>query len=319
MSGLSAGPLVGGLVTQHFGWQAIFYLNALLGIIISVIVFSKLKGEWAGARGEPFDYTGSILFSLSMVVLVYAFSEMPAFWAFGMIFLGLIGFFIFVRWEMRQEFPVLKVELFRNNAVFAFSNLAALINYCATAAVGFLLSLYLQYVNGFAPEHAGLILITLPVVMVICAPIAGNLSDKVEPRIISSIGMVLTTIGQIMLAFLGSSVNLVLVIASLFVLGVGFGFFVPPNINAVMSSVEKRFYGVASGTLGTMRLTGQAFGLALVLLLFSVFVGKVQITPPYYPLFLKSMRIAFIIFSALCFTGIFASVVRGKVHRDPQN
>ena len=104
---------------------------------------------------------------------------------------------------MRQEFPVLKVEFFRTNTVFAFSNLAALINYSATAAVGFLLSLYLQYINGFTPEHAGLILITQPVIMVICSPIAGNLSDRIEPRIVSSIGMAFTTAGLVMLTFPG--------------------------------------------------------------------------------------------------------------------
>ena len=241
-TGLSAGPLVGGFVTQHFGWQGIFLLNAFLGIVISAVVFTKLKGEWAGARGEKFDYTGSILYSLAMVILVYAFSVLPALWGFGLIFLGLVGFVVFIRWEIRQEFPVLKVEFFRSNTVFALSNLAALINYSATAAVGFLLSLYLQYINGFTPEHAGLILITQSIIMVICSPIAGNLSDKVEPRIVSSIGMAFTTIGLVMLTFLDINIGLPLVFASLFVLGLGLGFFSSPNISGLMASVVQSIY-----------------------------------------------------------------------------
>ena len=313
-TGLSVGPLVGGFMTQHFGWQGIFLLNALLGIIISVVVFSKLRGEWAGARGEKFDYIGSILYSITIMILVYAFSVLPALWGFGLIFLGLIGFAVFLRWEIRQEFPVLKVEFFRTNTVFAFSNLAALINYSATAAVGFLLSLYLQYINGFTPEHAGLILIAQPIIMVICSPIAGNLSDRIEPRIVSSIGMAFTTSGLVMLTFLSSNTSLVLIFASLFMLGLGFGFFTSPNTNAVMSSIDRKFYGVASGTLGTMRLTGQAFSMGLVLLLFSLYIGKVQITPLYYTLFLKTMKIAFSISAILCFAGIFASIARGKTH-----
>jgi EmrB/QacA subfamily drug resistance transporter len=311
--GLSIGPLVGGFMTQHFGWQGIFYLNAFLGVVISVVVFTKLKGEWAGARGEKFDYIGSIFFSIAMIILVYAFSILPALWGIGLIFLALAAFAMFLAWETRQEFPVLRVEFFRTNTVFAFSNLAALINYSATAAVAFLLSLYLQYINGFTPEHAGLILIMQPVVMVICSPIAGNLSDKVEPRIVSSIGMAFTTAGLVMLIFLGSNTGLIYILVSLFVLGLGFGFFTSPNTNAVMSSVDRRFYGVASGTLGTMRLVGQAFSLALVLLIFSIFIGKVQITPEYYTLFIKAMRIAFIISAILCFVGIFASIARGKI------
>jgi EmrB/QacA subfamily drug resistance transporter len=312
-TGLSVGPLVGGLMTQYFGWQGIFYLNAFLGVAISVVVFTKLKGEWAGARGEKFDYIGSIFFSIAMVLLVYAFSVLPALWGIGLIFLSLAAFAAFLVWETRQEFPVLRIELFRNNTVFAFSNLAALINYSATAAVAFLLSLYLQYINGFTPEHAGLILIVQPVVMVICSPIAGNLSDRVEPRIVSSIGMAFTTAGLTMLTFLGSDTGLVYILISLFVLGLGFGFFTSPNTNAVMSSVDRRFYGVAAGTLGTMRLVGQAFSLGLVLLIFSIFIGKVQITPEYYTLFIKAARIAFIISAVLCFIGIFASVARGKI------
>jgi len=252
--GLAVGPLVGGFVTQHSGWQGIFFINALIGIIIAIICFSRLRGEWAGARGEKFDSIGSIFFSLAMVILIYAFSLLPALWSLGLILLGLVGFVAFIRWEMKQKFPVLRVEFFNRNRVFAMSNLAALLNYCATTGVGFLLSLYLQYINGFDPGRAGLILITQPIVMVICAPIAGNLSDKIEPRIIASIGMAFTTAGLVMMIFLGSATSLVLVFASLAVQGIGFGFFVPPNTNAVMSSVERKFYGVASGTLGTMRL-----------------------------------------------------------------
>ncbi len=313
-TGLSIGPLVGGFITQHSGWQAIFLLNAVLGIIISAVVFTRLKGEWAGAKGERFDYTGSILYSIAMVVMVYAFSVLPALWGLALIALSLLGFVVFVRWETRQEFPVIRVEFFRSNTVFALSNLAALINYSATAAVTFLLSLYLQKISGLTAEHAGLILIAQPGMMVVCSLIAGRLSDRFEPRILASAGMSLTTVGLVMLAFLGRDTGLGWIIASLLVLGVGFGLFSSPNTNAIMSSVERRFYGVASGTLGTMRLTGQALSLGLVLLLFSLYIGRVQIDPAYYDPFIKAMRIAFSVSAVLCFGGIFASIARGKTH-----
>jgi EmrB/QacA subfamily drug resistance transporter len=313
--GLSVGPLAGGFLAQY-SWQSIFYVNGILGIIITVIVFSMLKGEWAGARGEKFDGIGSILYIFSMIILVYAFSLFPGLWGFGLLALALVGFASFVIWETRQKFPVLQLQLFRANKIFAFSNLAAFINYCSTTAVTFLLSIYLQDIKGFTPLIAGFILMVQPVMMVICSPIAGILSDKVEPRILSSIGMIFTTISLAMMIFLGSDSGLILVFASLFVLGLGFGFFSSPNTNAIMGSVERKFYGVASGAMGTMRLTGQAFSMALVLLLFSLFIGQVQISPSNYPDFIKSMQISFGIFTALCFIGIFASIVRGKVHSD---
>jgi EmrB/QacA subfamily drug resistance transporter len=314
-AGLSAGPLVGGFLTGHFGWRSIFFLNAFLGLMIIVVVFWKLKGEWAEAKGESFDYIGSIIYSLALVAVFYAFSVLPALWGIWLIIIGVIGLAAFVTWEIRQKHPVLNISFFRNNTVFAFSNLAALINYSATFAVAFLLSLYLQYVKGFSPEHAGLILIAQPVIMVICSPIAGSLSDRIEPRIVSSIGMALTTSGLVMLTFLGNATGLQYILISLVILGLGFGFFSSPNTNAVMSSVKRKFYGVASGTLGTMRLTGQAFSMGMALLLFALYIGRVQITPEYYPLFLKSMKIAFSISAALCFGGIFASIARGKTHQ----
>jgi EmrB/QacA subfamily drug resistance transporter len=313
-AGLAVGPLAGGFLTGHFGWRSIFLLNAFLGLIITVAVLWKLRGEWAEARGERFDFAGSVIYSLALVAIMYAFSVLPALWGVWLILIGVLGLVAFIRWEMRQEHPVLDIGFFRNNTVFAFSNLAALINYSATFAVAFLMSLYLQYVKGFTPEHAGLILMAQPLVMVICSPIAGSLSDRIEPRIVASMGMALTTIGLVMLTFLGSGTGLPFVLISLAVLGLGFGFFSSPNTNAVMGSVEGKFYGVASGTLGTMRLVGQAFSMGLVLLLFALYIGRVQITAAYYPLFLKSMKTAFAISAVLCFGGIFASIARGKTH-----
>jgi EmrB/QacA subfamily drug resistance transporter len=311
-TGLSIGPLAGGFFTQYLGWQGIFYFNAILGFIITAIVFWKLKGEWADARGEKFDLTGAAIYSLSLVAIMFAFSIFPALWGLWLILAAAGGIVIFISWERKQKHPVMQIALFKNNIVFVFSNLAALINYSATFAVSFLLSLYLQYIKGFTPETAGLILIAQPVMMAMFSPLAGILSDRIEPLIVASVGMGLTTVGLFMLIFVSNGASIGYIVTSLIILGLGFGFFSSPNTNAVMGSVDRKFYGVASGMLGTMRLTGQAFSLGISLLLFAIFLGRVQITPEYYPLFLKSMRVAFIIMAALCFLGIFASIARGK-------
>jgi EmrB/QacA subfamily drug resistance transporter len=313
-AGLSVGPVIGGTLTERLGWQSIFYLNALLGLIVIVAVVWKLKGEWAGARGEKFDLPGSVIYCITLVAIIYGFSELPNLTGVWLVLAGAAGATAFVMWEVRQSHPILDISFFRRNIVFRYSNMAALINYSATASVTFLLSLYLQYIKGFSPEHAGLILVAQPVIQVICSPVAGSLSDRIEPRLVASAGMAASTAGLVMLVFLNNSSGLTFVIISLIVLGFGFGFFSSPNTNAVMSSVERKSYGVASGMLGTMRLTGQMFSLAVTLLLFALYIGRVQITPPYYPDFLTSMRTAFIISAALCFAGIFASIARGKTH-----
>lgn len=193
------------------------------------------------------------------------------------------------------------------------SNFAALINYSATFASGFLLSLYLQYIKGMGPESAGMILVSQPAVMALFSPLAGSLSDRIEPRVVASIGMALTTLGLSSFIFLDTGTPLGLIVACLIVLGFGFALFSSPNTNAVMSSVESRHCGVASGTLGTMRLTGQMFSMGIAMLIFAVVMGRVPITPEYYGQFLVSTRIAFAVFTALCFAGIFMSLARGRV------
>ena len=310
--GLSLGPVLGGVLTQHFGWRSIFFLSALLGLAVIGVVLWKLKGEWTGAKGEKFDSVGSVIYILGLVALVYGFTllPMPGVW---LIVGGIIGLSAFTRWEMRTRSPVLDVSLFRNSKAFTFSNLAALINYSATFAVTFLISLYLQYVKGFNPESAGLILVAMPAMQAIFSPIAGRLSDRIEPRLIASAGMVLTTIGLVIFIFLNEKTPLELIVGNLILMGFGFALFSSPNTNAVMSSAPKTAYGVASATLATMRQVGMVLSMGIAMLMFTLYIGRVQITPEYYPLFQQSMKTAFIIFAILCFGGIFASLARGKV------
>ncbi len=312
-AGLSLGPFVGGLLTQYLGWRSIFWANVPLGLLIIALIFWKLKGEWAEAKGEKFDIVGSIIYSLMLIAIMYGFTMLPELPGAGLILAGGLGIVAFVKWETKVKSPVLDVRLFRNNTVFALSNLAAFINYSATFAVSFLLSLYLQYIKGLTPQIAGLVLVAAPVVQAIFSPFAGRLSDKIEPRIVASLGMGLTVIGLIFFIFLGNTTSLWFIIAGLIILGFGFALFSSPNTNAVMSSVEKRFYGVASATLATMRQIGMMFSMGMVMLIFAIYLGRVQITPEYYAPFLSSLNTAFIIFTVLCFGGIFASLARGKV------
>jgi MFS family permease len=315
-TGLSIGPFLGGYLTQNLGWRSVFFLAVPMGLIALAFVLFRVRGEWAEAEGEGFDFGGSILYALSLLVLMYGFSLLPDLLGAGFILAGLLGLGMFVYWEMRTRFPVLNVDLFARNRVFALSSLAALINYGATSAVTFLLSLYLQYIKALSPQQAGLVLIAQPVVMAICSPVAGRLSDRIEPRLVASMGMALTAIGLLALVFVGAATPVWAIIACLVLLGFGFALFSSPNINAIMSSVERRFYGVASGTSGTMRLVGQMLSMGIALLLFSLYIGRVEITPQAYPAFLMSIKTAFAVFALLCMGGILASLARGRIREE---
>jgi EmrB/QacA subfamily drug resistance transporter len=314
--GLSLGPFIGGFLTQHLGWRSIFLVTVPLGLVAVAFVLWRLEGEWAEAQGEAFDLVGSVIYALTLLTLMYGFSLLPDIWGLGLILVGVVGLGAFIWWEMNARNPVLNLNLFARNRPFALSNLAALINYSATSAVTFLLSLYLQYIKALSPQQAGLVLIAQPIVQATFSPVAGRLSDRVEPRVISSTGMTLTAGGLILLIFVKPTTPLWAIIACLLLLGLGFALFSSPNMNAIMSSVEKRFYGVASGTAGTMRLLGQMLSMGIAMLLFALYIGRIEITREVYPQFLVSMKTAFAIFAALCVGGTFASLARGNIREE---
>jgi EmrB/QacA subfamily drug resistance transporter len=311
--GLSLGPPLGGILTQQLGWRSIFLVTIPLGLAIIAFVLWRLEGEWAEARGESFDLFGSIIYAAALVSLMYGFSQLPALVGAVLIAAGLLGFVGFSLWELSAKSPVLNLRLFRSNRTFTFSNLAALIHYAAVFAVTFLLSLYLQYLKGLSPQQAGLVLIFQPVVQFLFSPAAGRLSDRVEPRVLASAGMMLTSAGLFLLVLLSPTTPLWAIVAILILMGFGYALFSSPNMNAIMGSVERKSYGVASGMLATMRLIGQMLSMGIATLLFALFIGRAEITPELYPLFATSARVAFVVFAILCVIGVFASLARGDI------
>lgn len=309
--GLSLGPVIGGLMTQYIGWRSLFLLMIPFGILVLSIVFWKLHDEWAASKGEKFDFVGSILYSVMLLLVMYGFSSLPKIDGWFMLSLGVIGFLAFIKWELRTKSPVFNIRLFKNTA-FTFSSMAALINYSATFAVTLLLSFYLQYIKGLEPQTAGIILVAQPIIMAITAPIAGRMSDRFDARLIATAGMATVTIALFTLTFIDANTPITDIIIGLAVLGLGFGLFSSPNTNVIMGSVERRFYGVASATVSTMRLIGQTMSIGIATLVFALFIGRVQITPSQYPALLESIQICFVVFTALCFVGIFVSWYRGN-------
>lgn len=310
--GISCGPLIGGFLTQQFGWRSIFVTNIPFGILVVALGLLKLKGEWAEARGERFDLGGSVIFSVALVALIVGLSMLPALTGWLAVALSPFGFFLFVKWELNSESPVVNLALFKNNRVFALSNVAALIHYSATNAVAFMLSLYLQSVRGMSPQSAGFLLIAQPILQAVVTPWAGRLSDRIQPRLVASTGMAITALCLFTLSIIDEQTSLSSIVARLALLGFGFALFSSPNTIAVMNSVETRSYGIAAGILSTMRAVGQATSMAIAVLLIALYVGRVRINPENFFFFLKSIRLTFLICGTLCVGGVFASIARGK-------
>ncbi len=311
-AGLASGPFLGGLLTRYLGWRSIFAFLIPMGIISLMLIRTRMKKEWADARGESFDWPGSVVYGLAMAALMYGFSRLPSPGGWIITGTGLLLMPLFIMREKRAVHPLFDITLISRNRVFAFSSLAALIHYAATSAIGFFLSLFLQYIKELGPRDAGFVLMSWPVTMALISPLAGKLSDHHNPGVLASIGMAISTAGLIMLCFLNEQTSVIFIIAVLLIMGAGFSLFSSPNSNAIMSSVEKRQLGNASGMLGTMRNVGQTFSMAIALMLLALYMGQEKISPANYPQLMNSMKSAFIVFSVLCFAGVFASLARNK-------
>jgi EmrB/QacA subfamily drug resistance transporter len=311
--GLMLGPTVGGFLTHRFGWRSIFMAIIPVGLAACAIAAAAIKQEWKEKEAGRFDFSGAMLYGSSIALVLVGFSRLTSSRGLILTIIGAAAGAVFLAVESRAERPILPIRLLRGNRVFAFSNLAALINYGATYSVGFLMSLFLQYIKGMPPHRAGMVMIVQPLMMMAFSPLTGILSDRVEPRIPASGGMGCIAIGLLLLTGLNADSSMVHIVLTLMLLGVGFALFSSPNTNAVMGSVDRGSLGVASATIGTMRLLGQVFSMGFTMLLISIMIGKGNITPDRYPQFLKMMHLACVLFAGLSAIGVAVSLVRGNV------
>ena len=327
-AGLMTGPVIGGILVQNFGWRSIFYVNVPIGILVVSLASLKLKERQTTSVGERFDFVGAVTLSVALASFLVALTLGGAFgWSsipiLSLLLLTVSAFVLFIYTESRLiTHPTFDLSLFTKNRLFAAANTAALLNYIAVSGVTFMISIYLQDILGLPPQSAGLFLIAMSVAMALLSPFSGWLSDRFGSRLLSSGGMLIVTVGLLLLSQLNTTSSVNDIVLRLTLLGVGFGLFSSPNTRAVMSSVDRGKLGVASGTISTMRSTGQAIGLAMA--------GAVIVTalPPQAVLqlftrlsaqsaiardeFIMGMSTVFLIASAISAVGTLASLVRGR-------
>lgn len=311
-AGIFSGLLVGGFLIQNFGWRAIFLFNVPIGLFILFLIINKIKSEWIGSKGEHFDLIGSILFVIIIITFLQGLATfISENYGKYLLLIGLIVTFIFLRHENRSPNPLIVLSIFKN-PFFTISVLSLLIINIGTSSLNFLLSLYFQYLKMLPANTAGLILILQPLFVALLSPLAGRLSDRVDPRWILSTGMLITTLGLSVFIFLNSNTSFYSIIIGLILIGIGVSLFASPATNTAMNAINKKIYGFASATVSTMIFMGQLLSFAIVILIFAVYLDKAQIIPQYYPLFLESANVAFMIYTLLCFVAVFALLLMGK-------
>lgn len=309
---IAAGPFVGGFITQTVGWHGIFFMAAGISLFALVGAVVIIKDDWRSENSRKFDYAGAAIYAIGLSSLIYGFSSLPHLRGIILTAVGLLVLVFFTWYERRTDEPLLDINIFFTNRVFRHGSLSALINYSATTSIGFMLSLYLQYVRGLTPVQAGSILVGQSLVMALVSLRAGRISDRIAPRRLAAAGMLIISVGLILLCFVTETISLWYILGVLVVVGFGFGIFSSPNMNIIMSSVSREDYGLASATTGTVRLIGQAFSMGLAMMAISIVIGNVPLSPEVNAGLIKSLRITFVISSALCLYGVYSSSVRNR-------
>ncbi|MDY0131296.1 MAG: MFS transporter [Desulforegulaceae bacterium] len=309
--GLSAGPGLGGLLVTGIGWRFVFVLVIPFQLIALYLTFFKLKGEWKEAENERFDWGGTIIYMAALFLLILGATRLDtSAWGVYLFIAGLLGVVGFVVFESYVKFPILNVLLLRNNRVFALSNLATMINYASSFGITFLFAIYLQVIKGFSARDAGFILIAQPVIQAVFSPVIGRLSDRFSSSKLATLGMAVCAVSLFLCSFVTETTSIVNIYLILIIMGTGFAIFSSPNMNAVMSSVESKYYGFAASFVATMRTIGMLVSMTFITFLFSVLMGELEVSYETKDLFLATMKISFILFSGLSVLGVFCSMGR---------
>lgn len=316
--GLASGPVLGGFLIEHLGWRSIFWINLPIGAIAIMYSMRNLANNPSATKEYKFDWRGSIF----MIVGLGAFFLGVNLWTdygwrspmvFGPVLGSLVIMGIFIHNELRVPNPILNLTLLRIR-YFSLSSLCAFLAFVGLMSNTILMPFYLQNVQGFSPQILGLFMMTVPLSMLLIAPFAGWISDKIGTRIPATIALGILAVGLYMLSSLDRSASHFEIVWHLFIVGFGMGMFGSPNTNAILSAVPRSYVGVASGFNALMRTSGITFGIAISVIMFTFFrdtysEGKALSEAAQ---FMAGISPAFKVASLIILVALILSVFRGK-------
>jgi EmrB/QacA subfamily drug resistance transporter len=327
--GASAGPTLGGLITEHFSWRWIFYLNVPVGML-GLLGAQRVLGNSGKREREPFDHAGAGLLAVGFTALTlglsfgqeWGWTSVPLLTCLA---LSLVSLLATVRVERRVRNPIIDLALLRNR-VFASALLSMTLAMLALFAVGFMLPFYFEELRGFSVAKSGLLLTPLPLTIAVVAPVSGSLADRIGSRWLASGGLAIACLGLLLLARLDAQSSEWDVIWCLVIIGLGQGIFQTPNTRALMNAAPADEQGESSGLLATGRVVGQSLSVALTGAIFAscggATAGRMLAAPALsgtlaaseiialQQTFLSSLRAALLVCAAVAAVGIFTALVR---------
>ena len=317
---LAIGPLIGGVIVSNLNWNWIFFINVpvgVLGIVVSWFVITESRDM---SREQSIDIPGLVTSSLGLFALTYALIEGNAHgWSSPEILLlfaaavVLLGAFVIL--EQRQRLPMLDLSLFKSGT-FTGANIVAMLVSLGMFGVFFFVSLYVQNILGYSPTQAGAIFLPMTILIIIIAPIAGRLSDRVGSRWLMGAGMTIVGISLLLYQRVGLHSNFWTLLPSLLLGGVGMALTMAPMTAAAMSAVPVDKAGVGSGVLNSFRQMGGSLGIALMGAIVASYITAPARSPEGAQQFVNGLHAALLVSALITFAA--AGVAIALIRSAPQ-
>lgn len=317
--GTMTGPTLGGFIVTVAPWEYIFLINIPIGIIVYIIGVKNLKVDTKKVQIK-FDYVGTISYIIATVLLFTSINLTQQLGGKNPIIIGgflisIILYIIFIRTEIKVQAPMLDLRLFKNK-LFSISIFCAFTCFVCLGSINIILPFYFQDILKLTPRGAGLMMTIAPILLAICGPLAGHLSDKKGSERISFIGVLIFAIGMFALAIFGENTSLLMVGIIVGIISIGNAIFQSPNNSLIMSTVDKEKLGIAGSVNGLVRNIGNTTGIALSTgILYSLMSSKIGYKVFGYvegreDVFIYAMRIVFIGLGVVCLIGAILSLGR---------
>lgn len=304
--GNMAGPSLGGFLVAGFGWPVIFLINIPLGIAGYYFAIRYLPRLAVQKDKAPFDYIGTLLFAFFAILLIISLSKSNQI-NFALLFIAIVLFFLFLKYEKKISFPMIDFNLFKIKA-FVYGNILGVFAYTSQTFITFLVPFYLERLLLYSPALSGLLMTIPPVTMAIIAPIAGSLSDKYGSEKLLSIGFFALFSAHLLCTRLDANVSIYYLIFALFLAGIGMGLFGSPNNNSIMGSVPPQKVGYTGGFISTVRNFCFSLGIAVSTGTFTYMLALNENSLGFALAYSKANQIVYLIPAGLTLAGLIISL-----------
>ncbi len=316
--GYIAGLLGGGTLIDLFSWRAPFLFTVPVTIITGICgyILSKSGTGITSADKQKLDLKGIALFAPAIVMLTAGLSLIPSTNSAYLIITGTVLFIFLVIHKKRSDYPLFKISLFKNNRIFLLAILSDILYYSGIGAVSYLLITYLEAGRGLGSFDAALVILPISIIQGVMSPVTGKLSDKIDPKYISSVGVSLIFTILLLYSHIEQDTSILVISIAAAITGAGFAMFSAPNKNAIMNSVKQQDHGNASGIANTFEQTGNLVSIGIAAAIMTGITGE-STSGSYTPdLLLKSIDIIFLILAFICLVNIAVILIRGKIKQE---